>query len=477
MRFVLFILIFIHCTCSLDAQIESSPKAKVIDSLLTICYNNGTFNGVALVADQGEVILHDAYGFSELDSRTPLQLTDRFCIGSMTKQFTSVLILQLQDSGLLDVHEPLSDYLPEFSEKTFADITLHHLLTHTSGLGNFTSHPDFDKSRPYTEQEMFAFIKHPLLFKAGTEWSYSNSGYYLLGKIAERVTKQKYGNLLEEKIFGPLGMESSSFDPIWPVENAAHGHQRTVKGMAPMPTYALSTLLSTGGIFSTAQDLFLWAQAMDGNSLLSAESKEILLNPILNDYACGLFVKRGRDENGREFERYFHGGMIQGYHAFMLKRIPQKQVVILLDNCYNQEIPTIKNRIWSALVEEDVKPVKPKLSNLLYRACSGDSLAYWMDAIASNPMSFEDQYTVEEYDTNTVAYRLMEAERYEEAELLFAFNIKHHPQSWNVYDSMGELYLKQGAHAKAKKMYSKSLELNSANTSAARALEKIMHHK
>ena len=159
----------------------AQEKQQRIDSLLNALHAQGLFNGVALVSDSGEVILHQAYGVADRADERPLSLTDRFYIGSLTKQFTAVLILQLYEDGLLGIHQPVSSYLLEFKETDIAKCTVHQLLTHTSGMGNYTADPNFDKAKDYSEKEMFEFIDGQLLFEPGTDWSYSNSGYYLVG--------------------------------------------------------------------------------------------------------------------------------------------------------------------------------------------------------------------------------------------------------------------------------------------------------
>ncbi len=476
MKITILILTFLTFIVNSNCQIVMDKKANIIDSLLNSCNDNGIFNGVALVADEGKIILQKSYGTSDIKSHSQLKLTDRFYIGSLTKQFTSVLILQLQEDELIDINSPISTYLTEFRDSIWEKVTVHQLLTHTSGFGSYTFHSSFDKSIIYTDQEMFEFIKQPLLFEPGTDWSYSNSGYFLLGKIAERLTNKNYGTLLNEKIFSPLKMNNSSFSTEWLNHRIAKGYKRTIDGIKPMPAYSLVTLFSTGGIYSSVGDLFIWSQALDGNKLLSDKSKDILFQPIQNDYACGIYVKKGIDENGNKFERHFHGGMIQGYHSFMLKRVPQKQVVILLDNFYNQEIQTIKNRIWSTLVNEDIRNIKSKLSNILYSACAENTLIDLLDSISNNQVQFENQFELEEFDINTVGYRLMEAKRYTEATALFNFNIMLYPYSWNVYDSIGELFLKQGEFIDAENYYKKSLLLNPKNSSAEIALKKIKQH-
>lgn len=175
------ILCILISFCSLITIGQTKDKSEVIDSLLQDSYENGIFNGVALVADEGEVILHKAYGFSDREAEVKLELSDRFYIGSLTKQFTAVLILQLQEQGFLDITSPLSAYIPEFNNEIYGDITIHQLLTHTSGLNNYTSYPEFDSSKDYTEREMIKLIKTTLLFEPGTKWNYSNSGFYTIG--------------------------------------------------------------------------------------------------------------------------------------------------------------------------------------------------------------------------------------------------------------------------------------------------------
>lgn len=452
---------------------QSNAAAAQIDSLLRAAQQNGIFNGVALVADAGEIIVHQAYGLADREHTKPLSLEDRFCIGSITKQFTAVLILQMQEKGMLSIHDSLAKYLPEFSDSLYREVTLHHLLTHSSGFPNYTSSPAFQASQDYTEPEMLAWIKTPLLAPPGQKWMYSNSNYYLLGKVAERVSHKDFGELLESYIFGPLGMKNSDYSEDWPMKSVANGHWRTVEGIAEMPRYSRQTLFASGGIFSTAGDLFKWDRALYGTQLLNEKSKAILFGPVLSDYACGFYVKKGLDPAGEYFERHFHGGMIKGYHAFLLRRIPQEQTVILLDNHYNREIPTLKNRIWSALIDEDIRPIKASLSNLLFEACAQDRLQPLLDSIQRNLPKFQTLYRVEEYDINTVGYRLMEADRLREAEVLLTFNRDLYPESWNVYDSLGELKWRQSRRKQAIKLYRRSLQLNPANVSAIEALEKL----
>lgn len=469
---LLFFLLSVALLAPGFSQAQAADKAERIGEILEACHASGVFNGVALVADGGKVILHKAYGNADESTRRPLELDDRFYIGSITKQFVALLVLRMQEQGKLSVDDPLSRYVPEFTKGDYSDVTLYHLLTHSSGIPNYTARSDFDAAVPYTEAEMLDFIVQPLEFRAGTRFAYSNSGYYLLGRVLEQVSGMSFGEMLEQEICGPLGMKGTGFSRKWLGERVAKGHWRTVEEeMGPMPDYALETLLSSGGMYSTAADLFTWNEALYGNELLSEASKELLFTPFQGDYACGWRVHKGYDESGERFERHQHGGMIKGYHSFILRRIPPRQCVILLDNNFNQEIQGIKNSIWSVLIGKNGWVPKPKLSNFLFEACANSGLGVALDAVDMNPTLFEERFEIEEYDVNTVGYRLMAAERYEEAELVLQWNRKHYPGAWNVYDSLGELYLKMGDEEEAERMYERSLELNPQNESAVRALE------
>ncbi len=450
-----------------------SHYSNRIDSLLSSCQASGLFNGVGLVVDEGKVIFRKAYGYTNPDTLHLLQPDDVFCIASITKQFTAFLILRMQEEGLLNIYDPITQYLKEFASPAYEKVTIYHLLTHTSGLPNYTALPDFDQAVDYSEEEMFLLMKKPLQFEAGSKYDYSNSGYFLLGKILERVSGLSFADLLDKEVFAPLQMTRSSVKDTWPETGIAQGYWRTIDGMAPMPGYSCKTLFSTGGIFSTVDDLLKWEQALYDETFLSKELREIMFTPYKNDYGCGWYVRKGYHNDGSYYERHLHGGMIKGYHCFIFRRIPQKQTIILFDNNHNQEIQEIKNSIWRILEDGPTLIPQPKLSNLLFQASSENHLLVVIDSIRSSPNSFREVYEFEEYDINTVGYRLMEAERYEEAEAVMKFNIHLFPEAWNVYDSIGELYFARGLWEEGKEMYEKSLELNPMNGSAREALEMV----
>jgi CubicO group peptidase (beta-lactamase class C family) len=473
-----FLVIGLLVYINVNAQTEYKYKTLQIDSILNKCLEKEIFNGVALVADNGKIILNKGYGVSDYKSKSDLNVNDRFYIGSMTKQFTSMLIYILHEKEMLNIHDPISKYLPSFRNKLYKNITVYHLLTHSSGIVSYNLLPYFDKANDYSVDEVYELIKATKpIFQSGTRYDYSNSGYYLLGKIAESCSGLTYSELLKQDILIPLGMFNTNFDEHWLQTDLAKGSWMTIDGRQEMPNYSLSTLYASGGIYSNTIDLFKWNEALYTSDLISDSLKYVMFTPFINDYASGWRVNRGL-EDSVYFERHQHGGIIQGYHTFILRRVPQKQVVILLDNFYNQEIQSIKNSIWSVLEERKGWVPKPLLSALLYKSIVEGTIDSTLKLIEENRWSYIDEFDFDEYDVNIVGYRLLNVGRLSEAKRVFKFNVYLYPNAWNVYDSYGEVLLLMNELTESKEMYKKSLELNSENTSAIirlKEIEELLH--
>ena len=175
---------------------------------------SGKFMGSVLVARGDDVLMSKGYGMADLDGKIGNDASTKFRLGSLTKQFTAASILLLEERGKLKVEDPVKKFLPD-APAAWDKITIFHLLTHTSGIPNFTSFPEYRGSEalPTTPEKLVArFRDKPLDFEPGTEWRYSNSGYVLLGYLLERITGQKYADFLQANIFSPLGMKDSGYD-------------------------------------------------------------------------------------------------------------------------------------------------------------------------------------------------------------------------------------------------------------------------
>ncbi len=176
--------------------------------------SNKTFMGSVLVAHGSDVLLSKGYGSANLEWNIPNAPNTKFRLGSVTKQFTAASILLLEERGKLKTSDPVKILMPD-APAAWDKITIYNLLTHTSGIANFTSFPDYGTQEPFatTPEKLVArFRDKPLDFQPGEKWSYSNSGYVLLGYLIEKASGESYEKFVQDNIFGPLGMKDSGYD-------------------------------------------------------------------------------------------------------------------------------------------------------------------------------------------------------------------------------------------------------------------------
>jgi CubicO group peptidase (beta-lactamase class C family) len=341
------------------AQVQG--KAEAIDEVLTLLSNGGLFNGSVLVSENGRVIFKKGYGLADFEWDIPNTPDTKFRLGSITKQFTATLVMQLVEEGKLSVDATLSSLLPYYRKDTGERVTVHHLLRHTSGIPSYTGLPNFrsEISRdPYDVQEFVEkFCSGDLEFDPGTEWAYDNSGYFLLGAILEEVTGQPYDELLRERIFDPLEMDDSGYDwsrPILP--KRARGYQRARDGIRNADYLDMSLPYAAGSLYSTVEDLFLWDQALYGEAVLSAGAKQQMFSPGLEDYGYGWRIRRqpiGPDNAERL--TISHGGGINGFNTVIM-RVPQdRHLVVLLNNTGGTTLGSMVNGILGILYGRTVR--------------------------------------------------------------------------------------------------------------------------
>ncbi|MGH8233290.1 MAG: serine hydrolase [Rhodanobacteraceae bacterium] len=310
------------------------------------------FMGSILVARGDDVIIAKGYGMADLESRVPNAPDTEFRIGSVTKQFTAMAILMLQQAGKLNVHDPVCKYVPK-CPRDWQPITIYELLTHTSGIPNYTEFKNFTEvmSQSMTPTQMVALFKNkPLDFQPGAKFSYSNSGYVLLGYILERVSGESYKQFLQQHIFGPVGMKDSGYDKSRPTAaNHAKGYSYAGK-YEPAPFVDMSTPFSAGALYSTVRDLYTWDRALAAGKLIPASLQQQMFAPQVSvatgggagsvHYGFGWFI-------GKEFghTEYSHEGGIQGFTSFNSWFPKQHVYIIVLDNMQSPQVATIANSL------------------------------------------------------------------------------------------------------------------------------------
>jgi CubicO group peptidase (beta-lactamase class C family) len=298
----------------------------------------------------------------------------KFRLGSITKQFTAAAVLVLQQQGKLRVDDRVKRHLLD-APKAWDEITIRHLLTHTSGIPNFTGFPEYLRtlSTRVTLKELIArFRDRPLDFAPGEKFRYSNSGYVVLGQVVENAAGQSYASFLKAAVFGPLEMKDSGYDVAETIlKHRASGYTRRLGIILGNCDYVdMSIPHAAGALYSTPLDLLRWDQALYGDRLLSAASREAMFTPFRDDYAFGWGVdtKFGR-------KRQLHGGGINGF-VTMIERFPEERllVVVLCNDEGSPAGPVAHDLAAMALGRKYIIPREPKAVALAPEAldtCAG----------------------------------------------------------------------------------------------------------
>ena len=291
---------------------------------------NRTFMGAVLVARGADVILDKGYGSANVEWNIANSPLTKFRLGSITKQFTAASILLLEERGKLSTSDPIKKYIPE-APAAWDAITIHHLLTHTSGIPNFTSLPEYatlKNTNTTVDKTVAVFRDKPLTFPVGEKMQYSNSGYLVLGSVIEKLSGGSYATFVQDNIFTPLGMTDSGYDSNSRlIARRASGYISGPAAMVNAGYVHMSVPHAAGALYSTTGDLLKWEQALFGGKLLSAASLQKMLTPNKSDYAYGLVI---RAPNGRK--QVWHNGGIDGFNASMAHYPDSKFTIVVLGN-------------------------------------------------------------------------------------------------------------------------------------------------
>ncbi|WP_460269230.1 serine hydrolase domain-containing protein [Clostridium sp. CTA-19] len=304
---------------------ENLNKIKTdIDNYFNNLSEDDKFSGEILVSIKGEKIISKAFGMANYELDVPNTTRTKFRIGSVTKQFTAAAILQLYDKGLLDINDTLDRYVPNYPKGN--KVTIHHLLTHTSGIFNHTSIKGFVESimkNPHNAESLIEEFKDcPYDFEPGTKHLYSNSGFILLGYIIEKISKKSYKEYLQENIFDKLLMNDSGYDDhIEVIKNRASGYalKEDEKTLLNCDFIDMTIPYASGSLYSTVEDLYLWNNGLLEGKVISKDS----LNKMSSKYAdagkegyygYGLFIDE-IELGGKVRKKVYHGGGIPGFFS------------------------------------------------------------------------------------------------------------------------------------------------------------------
>jgi len=358
------ILVFITTSFILKAQQNDSITQK-LDEYLISANNFHKFNGSALIAQQGKILLQKSYGYKNFARHILNDNSTIYQIGSVTKQFTSTVILKLQEEGKLSITDNLSKYFPEF--KYAGKITLENLLAHTSGIYNYTNDIGAEDSaivcNPINKKLVTDIIfKHEPSLKPGTQFQYSNSNYYLLGLIIEKISGKSYEQNVRDIIFAPLQMNHSLFDFKHSSDtNIATGYQNisdTNQIEATAWRWDSTVTYAAGGIFSTTGDMYKWAKAIANNEILSPDSWKDALTPQLQNYGFGWYI-----DSLYGHKTIAHGGGLPGFTDYLCYFPAEGITIILLSNegWFNEGLTTINSNLSAILFHKPYELVHKRV--------------------------------------------------------------------------------------------------------------------
>jgi CubicO group peptidase (beta-lactamase class C family) len=340
-------IIFSFVVVFLFVQLNAQSVEQKIDELLTAYATQNKLNGVVLVGEKGKIIYQKGFGYRNAEEKIPNDVNSIFQIGSITKQITSAVLMQLQQEGKLSVHDKLSKYFSGFANGD--KITIENLLTHTSGIYNYTNDTVImknDITKHYSQDQMLIlFRSYPPDFEPGTKWNYSNTAYSILGYIIEKVENKPYEKVVRERIFQSLGMTNSGFD----FTNLSSPYK--TKGYfslnpKPMPAPIVDSTIafSAGSVYTTVGDLYKWERAISTDKILKPESWKTVFTPYKNNYGYGWGIDT---MYGRKFTA--HSGGIHGFSSYIIRFPQDETAVIVFDNSSSNSLSKISKAVSAIL--------------------------------------------------------------------------------------------------------------------------------
>jgi CubicO group peptidase (beta-lactamase class C family) len=329
----------------------SSPNLldPEIDNILTRLSQQKQFSGSVLVARGSNILIRQGYGYADRAHALPNTPQTRFRIASLTKSFTAAAVLELQAQGKLNPQDLICVYLTP-CPSAWQAITIHELLTHTSGIADYANSDAFGQIQDHssTPAQLMALFKDlPLQFIPGSGWRYSNSGYVLLGMIIEKVSGERYEDYVEEHLLQPLGLKNTGMD-----HNNSHlaiGYDDSETESIPMD---MSSLYSAGGFYSTVDDLFRWSQALMSGNILPKQLSDLMITPFVatqdgtgRSYGYGWFF------GGEPLHPWAaHAGRVAGFSADVIDYLDDDMIVVILSNQTNVDAESINTEFGKMLL-------------------------------------------------------------------------------------------------------------------------------
>jgi|GEM_PF-232201 len=471
----LFIAVILLGACSMP---HDDQRASDIDAFLSDAYQKGLFNGVVLVAEEGEVVYEGAFGMADVTNGIPLTTASPFQVASISKTFTAAAIFILMEEGRLDLDMRVTDFLPSFP---YPEVTVRHLISHTAGL--YPYNPLFteyweDKTRIASNDDvldMYLQHKPELFFEPGTEQSYCNMCYVVLAEIVETVSGETFPDFLSTRIFDPLEMEQSGVytklqgapPKGLTVEHDISVESGTLVHAASLPEnkemHYLHGKVGDDKVYASARDLLKWDQALYTDRLISSGT----LEKAFTSTSAGVEVNHNPFELGMGFQLdsteafgklVYNNGGEPGLKARFRRYIDTHRTIIVLSNANVLYTTGITDAVTNVMYGKD--PVMPKrsISELLSEVIVADASTDVV-SLADSLSMYPEEFYLSESEIDFLAGRLWSMERFDEGMVLLHYNVDRFPESVGARYTLGEGYMETGRPTEAVKIFNETLEM------------------
>jgi CubicO group peptidase (beta-lactamase class C family) len=456
-------------------------EVEKIDSVMNLFFDYIHFSGTVLVSDNGKVIYKKAFGFANREWNVANTTNTVFKSASLGKQFTALLILQLVEQGKIKLDDHISDYIEDYPAESGKLISIHQLLTHSSGIPNYHAIEDYELNagRTYSPEEYISLFKNkPLLFSPGTQFQYSNPGYFLLGHIAEKVTKLNYDELIRKKIFEPAGMQDSYTEFEKSVIPCMANGYNNMYTYFETETYRNPSQKGGAGVVMTSvEDFFKYDQALESEILLSKKYQQLMYTAYVNGYGYGWNVSYYPQNNGDSTLLIYHDGYSGGFNSIAYRFVEDKRLIVAFSNSAPLDMMNIARAIGRILYQrEEVHPKK-----WLVEQFAVTLKEHGIDSAVSEFRYLmkhrSDLYELDGTQFNILGYSYMKSGMLAEALEVFKLNVESFPEIGDPYDSLAEAYMKSGKNDLAIRNYKKALELDPNNANAMLMLERLQGNK
>jgi CubicO group peptidase (beta-lactamase class C family) len=463
--FTILIFISVSSIAIAQNQNQSSTLYSRIDNHLEPAVKNG-FAGAITVIKNGNIVINKGYGLANKNTQTQNNPNTIFDIGSNTKQFTATAILKLIEMGKINENDPLSQFFKNLPTDK-QNITLHQLLTHSAGFLE-------SLGRDFTEISQKDFFEKlwasKLLSEPGEKYSYSNTGYSILGRIIELASGQPYEAFLNEHLFTPAGMKQTGYLlPKWDTKQMSHGYNRNIIETQSAITRYQETgdvnwhLKGNGGVNSTQNDMLLWYKALKKNKILTPESFKKLTTPYVSSpkgtfsYGYGWVIKNTEDNT----LRISHNGSNGAFSHSIIWYLTEDLYIVYATNANSSKVESVAKVVEKIILDKDYspKPIKDNIYSFMMNYIKQHPTDQSNELLILLEENYADEFTNSEAINILGNILLRSKENLAWAIELFKINVQLYPDDGNLWDSLGDGYKSRNLREDAIKSYQKAIEL------------------